>query len=197
MSNYRESKGVLPTNIRSKTGVPLLSWRVRLLPELEDGAVYQQFHLDEPWDSPHNLALLPQMPYAYRSVWDSKSDAGKTYYQVFVGKGTVFTDPRLLREKAVFNGKESHQTILVIEAGEPVPWTKPEDLVYKDDQPLPSVGGLFPGGFMISNLSFTTPGFNALFADGSVRFVAKNNVDESLLRQSIAGKGKLNGRLGE
>lgn len=196
MINYRESKGVLPTNIRSKTGEPLLSWRVRLLPELEEGAVYQQFHLDEPWNSPHNLALLPKMPSVYKPVWNADPDSGKTYYQVFAGKGTVFSEPYLLRARTDFNGKAAHDTILVIEAGEPVPWTKPEDLVYKDDQALPSLGGLFPGGFMITNLSFTTPGSNALFADGSVRFIAKNG-DEMLLRQSIAGKGKLIGNLGD
>ena len=44
------------------SGKPLLSWRVAILPGLEQGNLYKQFRLDEPWDSPHNLTLLPLMP---------------------------------------------------------------------------------------------------------------------------------------
>ena len=44
------------------SGKPLLSWRVHLLPFLEENELYEQFKLDEPWDSPHNIKLLDQMP---------------------------------------------------------------------------------------------------------------------------------------
>ena len=48
--------------ICDKQEKPLLSWRVKLLPFLEQNALYQQFHLDEPWDSEHNLKLVDRMP---------------------------------------------------------------------------------------------------------------------------------------
>jgi hypothetical protein len=38
-----------------------LSWRVKLLPYLEQDHLYRQFKLNEPWDSPHNQALLKEM----------------------------------------------------------------------------------------------------------------------------------------
>lgn len=53
-------------------------------------------------------------------------------------------------------------TFLIVEAGNPVPWTKPEDLRYADDEPLPELGGLFPNVF------------HAAFADGSVHTLTKN-----------------------
>ncbi len=39
-----------------------LSWRVHLLPFLGHNALYKQFRLEEPWDSPHNQQLLSSMP---------------------------------------------------------------------------------------------------------------------------------------
>ena len=45
-----------------KDGKPALSWRVALLPYLDQQSLYDRFHLDEPWDSPHNKALIKEMP---------------------------------------------------------------------------------------------------------------------------------------
>src|SRR5262245_25073160 len=58
--NYVSAKKRFPTAaIRDKkNGKPLLSWRVAILPYLEDQTIYGEFHLDEPWDSEHNQKLL-------------------------------------------------------------------------------------------------------------------------------------------
>ncbi len=57
MHNYADSHKVLPPHANySGDGKPLLSWRVHILPYLEENELYHQFHLDEPWDSPHNRA---------------------------------------------------------------------------------------------------------------------------------------------
>jgi hypothetical protein len=59
MENYRMVNGCLPpAAITDQTGKPLLSWRVALLPYLDSVELHQKFHLDEPWDSPHNLSLV-------------------------------------------------------------------------------------------------------------------------------------------
>ena len=55
-----------PAAITSKEGRPLLSWRVALLPHLDEGALYNEFHLNEPWDSAHNSKLIARMPAVYR-----------------------------------------------------------------------------------------------------------------------------------
>ncbi len=69
MLNYVEAKGAFPpAYIADKTtGKPLLSWRVAILPYLEREDLFKEFHLDEPWDSQHNKALIPRMPRVYRS----------------------------------------------------------------------------------------------------------------------------------
>src|SRR4051812_49040872 len=57
--------GRLPSTAIRKGDRPLLSWRVAILPWLEEHELYQRFHLDEAWNSPHNLSLLGEMPRVY------------------------------------------------------------------------------------------------------------------------------------
>ncbi|MCL4191413.1 MAG: DUF1559 domain-containing protein, partial [Thermoguttaceae bacterium] len=73
MHNYYDSYRTLPAQANyDPQGKPLLSWRVQLLPFLEQQALYAQFHQDEPWDSAHNKTLIDKMPPVYRSA-SSKS----------------------------------------------------------------------------------------------------------------------------
>ncbi len=79
-----------PPAIYDRNGKPLLSWRVALLPFLEQDNLYKQFKLDEPWDSAHNKPLARLVLKVYAPVDRATPDPSLTYYQVFVGKGTVF-----------------------------------------------------------------------------------------------------------
>src|SRR4051794_24888061 len=63
--NYHDTNGAMPTNQHSKDGKPLLSWRVQILPYIEQDHVYKQFKLDEPWDSEHNMKLVDKIPDLY------------------------------------------------------------------------------------------------------------------------------------
>src|SRR4051812_32634281 len=63
--NYEAANGHLPSNQVDKKGKALLSWRVQILPSLEEDALYKQFKLDEPWDSENNKKLIDQMPKLY------------------------------------------------------------------------------------------------------------------------------------
>ena len=76
----------------SKDGKPLHSWRVLILPQLDENTHYKEFRLDEPWDSPHNLPLLQRMPrvYAAPKRVDDPDEPNTTYLQVFVGDGAAF-----------------------------------------------------------------------------------------------------------
>jgi hypothetical protein len=176
MHNYHDIHGSFPAAATySKDGKPLLSWRVAILPFIEQENLYQQFKLDEPWDSTHNKALLKQMPRTYNVSADGA--AGKAYathYQVFAGKGSAFDGKRGRRIGEITDGTSN--TIMVIEGAEPVPWTKPEDLPFDPKKPLPKVGGLFPNGF------------NAAMCDASVRFI-KNTIKESKLRALVTRNG--------
>src|SRR5262249_24965534 len=77
-----------PAAVYDKNGKALYSWRVLILPFIEQGPVYKQFHLDEPWDSPHNSSLLSQMPKVYASPTDPSQ--ANTHYLVFDSPGCAF-----------------------------------------------------------------------------------------------------------
>ena len=65
--NFHDAYRTLPAAAGlNDDGEPMLSWRVALLPFLEEAALYEEFHLDEPWDSEHNITLLERMPAVYR-----------------------------------------------------------------------------------------------------------------------------------
>ena len=184
---YQATYGHLPpAAVRGKDGRPLLSWRVLLLPFLEQNELYTEFHLDEPWDSPHNQPLLQKMPRVYAAVGAGKgASADATFYQVFTGKGTAFETDGLVVPKDFPDGPEN--TILVIEAGQAVPWTQPADMLYLAEGPLPELGGVFKGPTRFSNWN-QVAGMNAAFADGSLHFL-KQPIQEERLRGLITRNG--------
>ena len=75
--------------ISDASGTPLLSWRVAILPFLGFDALFNQFHLNEAWNSPNNLPLLQQMPDIYRSPLDP-ANSTTTRYAGGSGPGTMF-----------------------------------------------------------------------------------------------------------
>ena len=106
-----------------------------------------------------------------------------TYFQVFAGKGSPFGGEGLTLEK-IEAADGGANTILVVEGGAAVPWSKPEDLSYAADQPLPPLGDLY------LNECYVNPrgSFLTLFADGSVRCFF-HDTPESLLRPLITWNG--------
>lgn len=80
MHIYHDVNKTLPPAVHSKDGKPLLSWRVLVLPYIEEDKLYREFHLDEPWDSPHNKKLLSRMPAVLRSPLSNIADQGRTVY---------------------------------------------------------------------------------------------------------------------
>jgi hypothetical protein len=178
MHNYADTHGQLPPAVvYGYDGQPLYSWRVAILPFIEQDALYREFHLDEPWDSPHNIALLPRMPGTYAAPGSKKAKLPPyhTVCHVFVGKGAPFEGREGLKLPGDFPDGTSN-TILIVEAGEPVPWTKPEDLAFDPDGPLPELRPLFRDGFRVA------------LGDGSMRWVTRE-VSEATLRAAITRNG--------
>jgi Protein of unknown function (DUF1559) len=151
MMNYEDEHKHFPAHaIFSKDGKPLLSWRVAILPQLEEKQLYEQFHLDEPWDSEHNKALLSKMPDTYAKP--GRPNDGKTVFLVPVGKGLGFEGTEGLTISSITDGT-SH-TILAVEVNDDraVEWTKPDDLEVDLNKPLDGLGEAEAGG--ISGLVF-------------------------------------------
>jgi RNA polymerase sigma factor (sigma-70 family) len=169
MHAYHDDKGTLPpAALGDGKDRPLLSWRVALLPYLDEEDLYKEFKLDEPWDSAHNKKLLAKMPSVY-------GDAGNaTVYQVFVGPDAAFDGTNPKKFDDIRDGL-SH-TILLAAAAQPVPWTKPADLPFVAGKPLPKLGSMFKEGFHVAA------------ADGAVLFVARP-FNEKALRALITIAG--------
>lgn len=140
MINYSDAVGRFPSNRTDGEGQSLLSWRVRILPYLEQRSLYDQFHHDEPWDSPHNLSLLKHMPDVFRSPLDSP-DSTTTRVQTFTGEDAPFSATGIgPRWQNISDG--SSNTIAFVEAGveAAVPWTKPVDLEFHENNPFSALG---------------------------------------------------------
>jgi hypothetical protein len=174
------NNGRFPPAAIRRDGKPLLSWRVAILPFLDiyrDARLYRQFRLEEPWDNPHNKALLKEMPPEYAPIVRKGQAPYSTYYQGFVGPGALFDGEKGTRNADVTDGVG--WTLMVVEAAEPVPWTKPEDVRYHRGKPLPKIGGQFKDGAY------------AAFADGSARFLSSKVAPETLHALISRGDGEV------
>jgi prepilin-type processing-associated H-X9-DG protein len=136
------------------------SWRVAILPFIEQQELYSQYKFDEPWDGPNNRKLLGRMPALF--AHPDAPRGNMTSYFMPTGPHTISPDARGSALIEITDGTSN--TIAVVEARRDVPWTKPEDIPMavgpgSEGQPVPKLGGFSPNGF------------NALFGDGSVRFL--------------------------
>jgi hypothetical protein len=177
MLNYESARKRLPSPaICDNTGKPLLSWRVAILPFLDESNLYQQFHRDEPWDSEHNKQLLLKMPPLYQSP-DALLAEGRTVYMLPVGENTLFpsadTGPTLMD---IRDG--TSKTLMAVEttADRAVPWTKPDDFEVDPKNPLAGLAGARSGGFL------------AVFVDGHSSLLPAD-IDVALLRALISPAG--------
>lgn len=192
LDHYRDSCGRFPPAfVSDASGRPLYSWRVLILPYLEETQLYARFHLDESWDSPHNRALLPLMPPTYRLPHRSHAEQpeGTTFVQVFLGKGTAFESPRgepLILPDGTPNFPDGlAETLLAVEARTAMPWTQPTFLPFLADAPLPTLGGTDPPGW------WSDPtGDNFLATTANTRALScSRKIEERTLRALITRNG--------
>lgn len=192
--NYESTHAELPGNTYTPDGKPLLSWRVHILPFIEQDTLYRQVQLDEPWDGPTNRRLLLPMPPVYADTREpNDTAAGKTHYRGFSSPGAVFerrlivkpggTDPHEgVKPEKRFGWDKfkdlTSETVLAVEARDPVEWTKPDDLDASPNKPFPPLG--VPGG--PKNRA------NVAFADGSVRAI-RTDLPETTLRALVTYNG--------
>jgi prepilin-type processing-associated H-X9-DG protein len=187
MHEYHETHGHFPAPARvGADGTPLLSWRVALLPFLGYRSLYERFHLDEPWDSPHNRALLAEMPPEFACPGGPGRRSGRTGYLVVVGPkndafsvSTPFEPARGVEIREITDGTSN--TVLALETDAPVPWTKPEDLRWTKGGPLPRLASPHPGGAHV------------LLADGSFRFLKPTIAPEILVTLLTINGGEVIG----
>ena len=133
LNKFRTDFGCFPPHaIKGKDEASLLSWRVLLLPYIGYSALFELFHLDEPWDSPHNQKLLPYMPDIY-CPYQKGLEVGHSTVLAIIGPNTPFPLEGI-RKLGDMKGRQE-DIVLFAEVGPQfsVPWTKPEDLKESSD----------------------------------------------------------------
>lgn len=186
--NYHDTFRGFPRDSYDEDGKPLLSWRVHILPYIEQQALYEQFKLDEPWDSEHNIKLIDRIPPVY--IAPGGVNGNKTVYLAPVAEKTIMPPLTEEQRKAADRNKfpvglriasitdGTSNTIMILEANQEsaVPWTKPADYKVDEENPTQGLVGLRRGGFQ------------AALCDGSVQFFSEL-IDEGLLNGLFTRNG--------
>ena len=125
--NYREG-GIGFKGPRAKHP---FSWRVAILPFVEQAELFQQYDFNEPWDSEKNLKLLDKMPVVFRSPHaQSDQKVGETNYLGFAGEKSAMGGEGGVPMAEIKDGTSA--TVLLVETKRTVPWTKPEDFAFAE-----------------------------------------------------------------
>ena len=173
MHNYHDVFKHFPAaSIVGPDGKTLHSWRVAVLPFIEQRELYDQYHLDEPWDSENNKKVLEKMPAVFRHP--AAENLTDSCYYVLTGDTTLFPGTKGVDFPEVRDGTSN--TIALVEAKRSIPWTKPEDIPYDPAKQLPKLGGFEPGVFL------------AAWADGSTHRLPAT-INETTLRALITRAG--------
>jgi prepilin-type processing-associated H-X9-DG protein len=185
MHNYHDSRNAFPPLYTvDANGKPLHSWRVLILPFIEQAALYQAIRLDEPWDSEHNKQFHDRMPTIYKCP---SNPSGGSCYSAIAGEGFVpARNANSMGEHTfarIIDGTSN--TIAFVEVNDGFNWMAPQGNVTLDE--------LLKGINVGRAGSFHTGGMNIAMFDGSVRFIS-NTIDKSILRAlaTVAGGETIN-----
>jgi hypothetical protein len=127
LSNYHDMYGCFPpAYVADKDGKPMHSWRVLILPMIEQRELYDAYRFDEPWDGPNNSQLSHRMPGIFH-VCSEPPSTSVTNLVVVTGDGTAFPGSRSTCVSDFADGLNN--TILLAEIAESdINWLEPRDL---------------------------------------------------------------------
>jgi hypothetical protein len=170
LRNYHETYGAFPpAYIADATGRPMHSWRVLILPFLEQQSLYDRYDFLEPWNGPNNILLLNKMPRVFGCPTRSPGPTALTAFAAITGPGTIFPGAGSAKLADVTDGPAN--TLMIAEvANVDIPWTAPVDLDARtmslkiNDLRGPGISSKHPGGAHIclgQGYQFLREGFSA------------------------------------
>ena len=167
--NYESAIGHFPPSVEARESkADRLSWRVHILPFLGESELYDKFALDEPWDSPTNIKLLPEMPNVYRDYGSkllAPVDARPAYTTNVVAPSserTILGAPRKVTFRSIIDESSNTIFLVIVKDKLAVPWTAPRDYVF--DPKAPAAG-----------LKFTDGKTPVVFGDASTHLLVQDN----------------------
>jgi prepilin-type processing-associated H-X9-DG protein len=181
---HDEQNSFPPAYVVDDKGEPMHSWRVLVLPYLEEPeaqAVYDQYDFDEPWNGPNNIKLADQIPLVYCCP-SSDAPLNETSYVAVVGPETAWPGASSTTIDDITDGLSN--TIAVVEATQAgIPWLEPRDLTVEQ-----ALEGINPPETQTAISSEHRGGANALYLDGSVHFLF-DDTDSQTLRAQMSVDG--------
>lgn len=196
---YHDEFGSLPPAYTTDAeGNPLHSWRVLVLPYIQEQELYNKIRFDEPWDSPHNSRFHDEMPGTFHCPSRPKDETAKglTPFQMIIGPDTISDGPNGTNFSDTIT-RQKNGTILFVEASVPVPWMKPVDLpqsalqngivssVPRKGRPVvQGIGSPHYNRKRNSVFGKKIPGANVAMVDGSCQFFTTEISPEELLKMS-------------
>ena len=168
LHNYHDVHGSLPpAYIADQNGKPMHSWRVLILPYLDQQALYDAYDFNEPWNGVNNRKLHNAMVSTYRCP-SSSGHTHSNYYAV-LGDDTCWPHDQGRRWSEISDGLAN--TVLVCEArGHGSNWMEPADISIEDSTRSFSYDVRHHHeGFFYEHWH----GRNVALADGSVHFAGR------------------------
>ena len=178
-----------PAYIADSNGRPMHSWRVLLLPYLDQEIHYAQYRFDEPWNGPNNSKLADKILHVYNCPGENnaagRSIATLTSYVAVVGPETAWPGSRSTAIGDIKDGTST--TLMIVEvANSGIHWMEPRDLHV--EQMAPTINAKSGQGISSRHQA----GAQALLADGSVRFISEKLTAESIQALLTAHAGDEN-----
>ncbi len=174
-----------PAYLVDHDGRPTISWRVLLLPYLDDPdatGVYKKIRLDEPWDGPHNRAVTSNKTVEQLfHCPTATSPRGETNYAMVVGPDTISDGPHATRPEDI-KGRPSCFIVVVEVVGIGIQWAEPRDLDFR------TMSFRLNDATAEAIRSEHQSGANVLFADGGVRFVSAA-LDPKVIKAGLTRNG--------
>jgi len=152
-----------------------LSWRVHMLPYIEQDSLARSFDMNLSWDAGRNAGVANTVVPTYHSPLDEAADP-KTHYRVFVGPNTVY-DPAIAAFGLTRITDGAGNTILAVDTTESVSWPQPNEIPFTKNGSLPSLGHTGRDQGII------------LFCDGSVKPFNKSSMSQDTLKAMVTANG--------
>lgn len=175
LANYESRHGSYPpAYLVDAAGRPAHSWRVLLLPYLDEQALYDQYRFDEPWDGPHNRRLLDQMPAIYRcpaEIVTRNTPGNTTSYVAVTGARTAWPGSAGRTRGEILDGTTT--TLQLVEASElRIPWLEPRDPSLEEWLELAADAEAWPRGHITTDTwTMWSVGRHVAERDGTTEFV--------------------------
>ena len=186
---FESEKGRFPAMVDpAKTNQPPCSWRIQILPGLDQKDIFERYNVNEPWNGPKNCKLADPMPRLYRCPSNDSPAVLNTDYLTVVGPKAMFREVGSIKTGDITDGQSN--TIMVVESHQSgIHWMEPRDMKADDatlgvnSESTASIGSAHPGIAIVA------------FADGHVRHVS-DDIDPEVLKAMTTHQRRGEGRSG-